>query len=122
MRHPKAEIIAHPECDQNILNYAHHIGSTTSLINYTNKSKAQQFIIITEPGVIHQMKKINPQKKYIPLPSNDGCACNECPHMRLNTLQKMKNALLGLGPEIIMDEELRKNALIPLPKLLKLSQ
>ena len=121
IRHPEAEIIAHPECDQNILLHANHIGSTTSLINRTNKSSAQKFIIITEPGVIHQMKKINPQKEYIPLPSNDGCACNECPHMRLNTLKKIKNALLNLDPEIIMDEELRKNALKPLTRMLELS-
>ena len=122
VRHPEAEIIAHPECDQNILNYAHHIGSTTALINYTINSNAKSFIIITEPGVIHQMKKHNPQKKYIPLPSNDGCACNECPHMRLNTLEKMKNALLYLKPEIVMDEELQKSALKPLKKMLEISK
>ena len=79
------------------------------------------FIIITEPGVIHQMKKNNPKKTYIPLPTNNGCACNECPHMRLNTLEKMKNALTTMKPEIIMDEELRQRALTPLSKMLALS-
>jgi len=122
VRHPKAEIIAHPECNEEILMHAHHIGSTTSLINYTKMSDANQFIIITEPGVIHQMKKNNPEKEYIPLPSNDGCACNECPHMRLNTLEKMKQALTNLEPEIIMDEKLRLGALKPLIKMLELSK
>ena len=122
VRHPNAGIIAHPECDENILNHANHIGSTTSLINYTKISKSNQFIIITEPGVIHQMKKNNPEKEYIPLPSNDGCACNECPHMRLNTLEKMKQALMSLEPEIIMNEKLRLSALKPLTKMLELSK
>ena len=122
VRHPNAGIIAHPECDENILNHANHIGSTTSLINYTKISKRNQFIIITEPGVIHQMKKNNPEKEYIPLPSNDGCACNECPHMRLNTLKKMKQALMSLEPEIIMNEQLRLSALKPLTNMLELSK
>jgi len=121
VRHTEAEIIAHPECDENILRHAHYIGSTTALISYTKTSPTSTFIIITEPGVIHQMKKNNPEKTYIPLPTNNGCACNECPHMRLNTLEKMKNALITMKPEIIMDEELRQRALTPLSKMLALS-
>ena len=113
-RHPEALILAHPECDENILRYADHIGSTTSIIKFGNESIQQKFIIATEPGVIHQMKKEDPEKIFIPLPSNDGCACNECPHMRLNTIEKME-------PEIFLSEEIRLQALAPLEKMLALS-
>lgn len=121
IRHPGAEVLAHPECDENILRHAHHIGSTTSIINYGAKSNTTEFIIATEPGVIHQMEKANPDKTFIPLPSNDGCACNECPHMRLNTLEKMVTALENLSPEITMEEDLRIKALVPLERMLALS-
>ena len=120
-RHPLAEVLAHPECDESILRHAHHIGSTTSIINYGAKSNSNTFIIATEPGVIHQMEKANPGKNFIPLPSNDGCACNECPHMRLNTLEKMVSALENLTPEITMEEDLRLKALAPLERMLALS-
>ncbi|MDP6935928.1 MAG: quinolinate synthase NadA [Candidatus Marinimicrobia bacterium] len=120
-RHPLAEVLAHPECDENILRHAHHIGSTTSIINYGAKSNSNTFIIATEPGVIHQMEKANPRKTFVPLPSNDGCACNECPHMRLNTLEKMVSALENLTPEITMEEELRLKSLAPLERMLALS-
>ena len=121
LRHPDAQLLAHPECDENILKHADHIGSTTSIINFTNTSSEKKFIIATEPGVIHQMKKENPGKEFIPLPSNDGCACNECPHMRLNTLEKMYNALNTLTPEIILPSELRLRALKPLMRMMELS-
>ncbi|MBC8312218.1 MAG: quinolinate synthase NadA [Candidatus Marinimicrobia bacterium] len=121
VRHPEAKVLAHPECDENILAHAHHIGSTTAIINYAKTSKENSFIIATEPGVIHQMQKQNPQKTFIPLPSNDGCACNECPHMRLNTLEKMVNALETLSPQIQMSEEKRLAALKPLERMLELS-
>jgi len=121
IRHPDAQVLAHPECDENILQHAHHIGSTTSIINYAQKSISEKFVIATEPGVIHQMQKQNPHKIFIPLPSNDGCACNECPHMRLNTLEKMLKALETLSPQIVMDEKLRLAALKPLERMLALS-
>jgi len=121
VRYPDAQLLAHPECDENILKHANHIGSTTSIINFAKTSDNQKFIIATEPGVIHQMKKENPNKEFIPLPSNDGCACNECPHMRLNTLEKMYNALNTLTPEIILPEELRLKALNPLKRMMELS-
>ena len=92
-RHPKAEIIAHPECEAEILNHADFIGSTTALIKHTQISGCKEFIIVTEPGVIHQMEKLNPNKTYIPLANTEGCACNECPYMRLNTLDKMIQTL-----------------------------
>ena len=120
-RNPEALVLAHPECDENILRHSDHIGSTTSIIKFGKESKQQQFIIATEPGVIHQMEKESPHKTFIPLPSNDGCACNECPHMRLNTLEKMVSVLEKMEPEITLAEEVRLKALVPLEKMLVLS-
>ena len=121
VRYPNSKLLAHPECDDNILKHADHIGSTTSIINFAAKSEYNQFIIATEPGVIHQMQKQNPNKEFIPLPNNQGCACNECPHMRLNTMEKMYNALNTLQPEITMPETLRLQALKPLKRMMELS-
>ena len=121
VRHPEADLLAHPECDENILKHANHIGSTTSIINFAKSSKKNKFIIATEPGVIHQMKKQSPNKEFIPLPNNEGCACNECPYMRLNTIEKIYNALTTLKPEIIMPEDLRLQALKPLQRMMELS-
>ena len=121
IRYPEAEIIAHPECESNILNHASFIGSTTALIKHTAVSARSQFIIITEPGVIHQMKKLNPHKTYIPLANTEGCACNECPYMRLNTLDKMINALETLQPEIILDPQIITQAHKPLIRMLEIS-
>ena len=120
-RHPEALVLAHPECDENILRHSDYIGSTTSIIKFAHDSNLEKFIIATEPGVIHQMEKESPQKTFIPLPSNDGCACNECPHMRLNTIEKMATALETMEPEIILSEDLRLQALAPLERMLALS-
>jgi len=121
VRYPKAKVIAHPECEEKILNEADFIGSTTALIKFTEKSEFDQFIVVTEPGVIYQMEKLNPHKKYIPLSNTEGCACNECPHMRLNTIDKMINALETLTPEIVLSDSLMKKAHKPLIKMLELS-
>lgn len=121
VRYPKAEIIAHPECEEELLDHADFIGSTTALIKRTETSEAKDFIVVTEPGVIHQMEKLNPQKNYIPLANTEGCACNECPYMRLNTIEKMIQALETLSPEIILDETIMKKATPPLIKMLELS-
>tara|TARA_B100000609_G_C17204535_1_gene430140 strand:+ start:389 stop:1306 length:918 start_codon:yes stop_codon:yes gene_type:complete len=121
VRHPNAKVIAHPECEEKILNEADYIGSTTALIKFTEKSEYDKFIVVTEPGVIYQMEKLNPHKKYIPLSNTEGCACNECPHMRLNTIDKMINALETLSPEIILSESLMEKAHKPLIKMLELS-
>lgn len=121
VRYPKAEIIAHPECEEELLDHADFIGSTTALIKRTEVSEANDFIVVTEPGVIHQMEKLNPQKNYIPLANTEGCACNECPYMRLNTIEKMIKALETLSPEIILDETVMKKATPPLIKMLELS-
>ncbi len=118
---PDARVIAHPECEPPILRLAHHIGSTSSLLKYTQTSGYNAFVVATEPGIIHQMRKGNPDAEYIPLPGADEtCACNECPFMRLNTIDKMVAALRDLSPRIEMDEELRLAALKPLERMMAL--
>ena len=119
-KNPNAKVLAHPECDENILMYADFIGSTSALIKNVNDTNDKQYIIVTEPGVIHQMQKTNPKKEFIPLPTNTGCACNECPHMRLNTMEKIINSLEHMAHEITLDEDLRKKALRPLNKMLEI--
>tara|TARA_Y100001970_G_scaffold13675_1_gene15464 strand:+ start:10048 stop:10968 length:921 start_codon:yes stop_codon:yes gene_type:complete len=121
VRHPDAEVIAHPECEQALLSHADFIGSTTALIKRTQISSANKFIVVTEPGVIHQMGKTTPHKTYIPLSNTEGCACNECPHMRLNTLDKMIEALETLTPEINLHKSIMEKATPPLLKMLELS-
>ena len=119
--HPKAKIIAHPECDGTILEKADFIGSTTALLNYSKKSDDNQFIVLTETGIIHQMQKASPQKTFIPAPPNNNCACNDCPHMKLNTLEKIYIALKHEQPELLMSEELLVKAKLPILKMLELS-
>jgi len=118
---PEAEVLAHPECPENILNYADFIGSTTGILNRAVESKKKDFIILTEPGIIHQIKLKAPDKNYHAVPNLEGCSCNDCPHMKLNTIDKMIAALENLEPEITMDEELRQAALKPLERMLELS-
>ena len=121
VRHPDAKVVAHPECEPSLLEHADFIGSTSALLKFTQQSAATTFIVATEPGIIHQMQKANPEKSYIPLPGQDeSCACNECPFMRLNTLEKMYLALRDLEPRIEMDESLRQKAQIPLERMLAL--
>jgi quinolinate synthase len=119
--HTDAKIIAHPECEPHILRHAHHIGSTSSLLSYTQTDDATTFIIATEPGIIHQMERNDPTKTYLPLPGQDeSCACNECPYMRLNTLEKLALCLRDLSPRIELEESLRVAALAPLERMLAL--
>ena len=120
-KHPRAHVIAHPECEAHILAYAHFIGSTSALLEYVRKTDAPTFIVATESGILHQMKKVAPTKELIPLPGMDeNCACNECPHMRKNTLEKLYLALRDLQPRIEMDEGLRQRALVPLQRMMAL--
>ena len=119
-KNPLSSVLAHPECDENILIHSDFIGSTSAIIKYVKNSKEQSHIIVTEPGVIHQMQKNNPSKTFIPLPSNTGCACNECPHMRLNTMEKIIDSLENLQHEITLDEEVRLKALKPLNRMLEI--
>ncbi len=120
VKHADALVLAHPECDENILVHADFIGSTSALINQVNETSNKQYIIVTEPGVIHHMKKHNPGKEFIPLPTNTGCACNECPHMRLNTMEKIVSSLENMEHEIILDEDLRLRALKPINRMLEI--
>jgi quinolinate synthase len=121
-KYPEAAVLAHPECPENILAYSDFVGSTTAIIHEANSRSEKQFIILTEPGVIHQMKKNAPDKEFIPVGSIGGCACNECPHMRRNTLEKMVAALETLQPQIIMRQDLMEKALLPLERMLELSK
>ncbi len=117
--HPEALVLAHPECEPDILTHADIIGSTSHLLRTTVQHSAQTFIIATEPGIIHQMQKNAPHKTFIPLPGLDeSCACNECPYMRLNTLEKIEQALRIGGPEITLPEDLRLQAQVALDKML----
>ena len=119
--HPGAIVLAHPECPENILNYADYTGSTTGIIDYALNNNEKEYIILTEPGIIHQLEKFAPDKRYYSVPNLDGCSCNDCPHMKLNTIDKMISALETLTPEIIMPESLRLRALKPLERMLDLS-
>jgi quinolinate synthase len=120
-KYPEAKLLAHPECPENILQYADYIGSTNGIIETAVKMPERCFIIATEPGIIHYMEKQAPGKAFIPVPNLSGCTSNECPHMRLNTLQKMVTALENLSPEITIPEEIRFRALKPLERMLELS-
>ncbi|MGK7939956.1 MAG: quinolinate synthase NadA [Crocosphaera sp.] len=121
IEHPLAEVIAHPECEENVLRHASYIGSTTALLKYANQSDRQTFIVATEPGIIHQMEKEAPQKRFIPAPAVNNCNCNECPYMRLNTLEKLYLAMKSRQPEITMDESTRQAALKPIQRMLEMS-
>ena len=121
VRHPGALLLAHPECEEAVLQLADHIGSTTSILNFAIESPAREFIIATEPGIIHAMSKKAPEKVFIPAPPDSSCACNECPHMRLNTLEKVYRSMKDRSPEIVMDESLRLRALRPIERMLEMS-
>lgn len=116
-----AEIIAHPECEEEILQHADFIGSTTALLNYTKKSACKKFIVLTETGILHQMQKASPTKTFIPAPPENNCACNDCPHMKLNTIDKIYIALKHEQPELFMKPELIEQAKKPILKMLELS-
>ncbi|MEN9214337.1 MAG: quinolinate synthase NadA [Gloeomargarita sp. DG_1_6_bins_138] len=122
MRHPEAKVIAHPECETPVLSLADYIASTSGLLRYIQQDAAREFIVVTEPGIIHQMQKAAPDKVFIPAPANNGCACNECPFMRLNTLEKVYLALRDRQPEITLAEEVRLAALAPLERMLAMSE
>jgi quinolinate synthase len=122
IQHPEAEVIAHPECEPEVLRHARYIGSTTALLNYSLQSPKSSFIVATEPGIIHQMQKQAPHKTYIPAPPLNTCACNECPYMRLNTLEKLYWAMKHQTPEITLPEAVRVAALQPIERMLAMSK
>lgn len=121
-RHPDARFIAHPECEEAVLRIADYIGSTTQLLKYTKSDSSQAYIVATEPGILHQMQIESPEKTFIPAPPNNACACNECPHMKLNTLEKLYLCLQYETPELTMDEDLRLAALKPIDRMLEISK
>lgn len=121
VRHPEAKVIAHPECEEPILREADFIGSTTQLLAYVKSSGHQSFIVATEAGILHQMAKQAPDKTLIPAPPDNHCACNDCPHMKRNTLEKIYLCMKYEQPEILMDEELRLAAKRPLDRMLEIS-
>ena len=122
IQHPNAEVIAHPECQENLLDLADFIGSTSKLLQHTQTSSAETFIVLTEPGILHQMHQRVPQKTLLDVPGLDGCSCNACPYMRLNTLDKLHQCLDTLEPAIEMNEELRVRALQPIQRMLEMSR
>ncbi|SFN80047.1 quinolinate synthetase [Chitinophaga sp. YR627] len=121
IRHPKAKVIAHPECEAAVLEIADYIGSTTGLLNFSKKDDAKEYIVVTETGILHQMQKENPSKTFIPAPPNNACACNDCPHMKLNTLEKLYLCMEFEEPEITMNEQLRIAAKKPIERMLEIS-
>ncbi|WP_301921476.1 quinolinate synthase NadA [Ferruginibacter sp.] len=122
IRHPKAKVIAHPECEEAVLGIADYVGSTTGLLKYSVESDATEFIVVTETGILHQMQKSSPYKTFIPAPPNNSCACNDCPHMKLNTLEKLYLCMEYETPEITMDENLIIAAKKPIERMLAISK
>lgn len=121
VRHPEAKIIAHPECEEHVLRVADYIGSTTGLLKFTQEDAGKEYIVVTETGILHQMQKSSPDKTFIPAPPDNGCACNDCPHMKLNTLEKLYLCMKYELPEIKMDEALRLAARKPIERMLEIS-
>ena len=120
-RHPNAKLLAHPECEDVILKMADYIGSTTGLLKYATKSTEKEFIVATESGIIHQMQKENPDKVFIPAPPNNNCACNDCPHMKRNTLEKLYLCMKNELPEVTVAPEIIKRAVKPIERMLEIS-
>ena len=118
---PDALIIAHPECEESLLNRADFIGSTSALLKFVEENKANEFIVATEEGIIYQMQKKCPDKRFIPAPPNENCSCNECPYMKLNTMEKLYLCMKDLKPEIVLDEDIRLRALKPIQRMMEMS-
>lgn len=121
VRHPNAKVIAHPECEAPVLALADYIGSTTGILKYAEKSDSQEFIVVTESGILHQMQKRSPHKTFIPAPPQNTCACNDCPYMKLNTLEKLYLCMKYELPEVTMEAGLREAAKKPIERMLEIS-
>ena len=121
-RHPEAKVIAHPECEDAVLQAADFIGSTTQLLKYVEKDRLATYIVATEAGILHQMQRNAPGKTFIAAPPDNACACNDCPHMKLNTLEKLYLCMKYEQPEIIMEEQIRIAAKKPIDRMLELSK
>lgn len=121
LEHPDAKLIAHPECEASILDRADFIGSTSALLKFVQSSQYKKFIVATEVGIIHQMKKSMPDREFIPAPPDANCACNECPHMKRNTMEKLYLCMKNQSPEITMSPALLQGALKPIQRMMEMS-
>ena len=119
--HPDAKLIAHPECKAQVLELADYVGSTTAMLNFTQSDSSQKYIVATETGILHQMYKNSPKKEFIIVPTDETCSCNDCPYMKLNTMEKLYRCILNESPEITLDEETIKLAADPINKMLEIS-
>jgi quinolinate synthase len=122
IKNPDAKLIAHPECDAAVLELADFIGSTTALLGYTLNSEAKKFIVATETGILHQMKKESPTKEFIIVPADETCSCNDCPYMKLNTMEKLYLAMKNEQPEIILPNDVIEQAKKPIIRMLEISK
>ncbi|MEP6646648.1 MAG: quinolinate synthase NadA [Saprospiraceae bacterium] len=122
IQYPNAKLIAHPECEDHLLDISDFIGSTSQLLKYTKTSPAKEFIVATEPGIIHQMEITNPEKKFIPAPPTNTCACNECPHMKRNTMEKLYLCMKYEKPEIILEDYILKEGKASIDRMLEISK
>jgi len=122
IRHPNAKVVAHPECEEAVLAQADYIGSTTGILNYVVNDANNEFIVATEAGILHQMRKRAPHKTFIAAPPDNQCACNDCPHMKLNTLEKIYICLKQESPEIVLSDDIRKKAEQSIFKMLAISK
>lgn len=120
-RHPDAELIAHPECEEHILQKAHFIGSTSQLLRYTHESDGQKFIVATESGIIHQMELKSPEKEFIPAPPNNTCACNDCPHMKRNSMEKLYLCMEYEQPEVILEDWVIEKGIACIDRMMEIS-
>ena len=120
-QHPNAKLIAHPECEEVVLDQADFIGSTSALLRHVQSSADKEFIVATEVGIIHQMEKHCPDKTFYPAPPEESCSCNQCPYMRLNTMEKLYLCIKRQSPEIVLDETIRRRALIPIQRMMEMT-
>ena len=121
VRHPEAKFIAHPECEAHILDVADFIGSTSQLLKYTKENPAQEFIVATESGILHQMELASPDKLFIPAPPNNTCACNDCPHMKRNTMEKLYLCMKYELPEILLEDWVIEKGKVCIDRMLEVS-
>jgi len=122
IENPEAKVVAHPECSQNLLVLADYIGSTSKLLDFITIDSSKTYMVLTEPGIIHQMKRKEPNKLFLEVPDVDGCKCNECPYMKLNTLEKILDCIKNKTPSIELDSEIIKRAYQPIKKMLDMSR
>ncbi len=122
IKYPEAKLFSHPECEEHILMHSDFIGSTSKLLSFVQKDNSRKYIVATETGIIHQMKKAEPKKEFIPAPpEDDSCSCNDCPYMKMKTIEKLFLCMKNKSPEIVMDENIRKKAFLPIERMLTMS-